>query len=325
MAITANTSVPTSTSWVKAGDLLDADILFDNEGKPVDIKTIQHYTPDQCYEIEFDDGLVVQGDKHLTLHLQDRIWRNCLTRYMNYPATKKRRGFSRPLVKLSVKDINPLRIGSRLNYSVPNSLPVQYAHRDLPVPPYVFGVWFGSLTPTGKLWARQKPINKMQRIFRAYGFFIKTSKHKNGDTMFDIRPSIRESFLFAGLNIPQSLPFYYLDGSVAQRMELLEGLIDSGFIVRYKNSNQYAAKNANYHLMRKVQGLVESLGVKTTLHTPSNSTSYTLKFRIKDDFSVLYGTNRRFIVKITEIPPQKCVHIDTDSQFLVGEGFIPVC
>ena len=217
MAITANTSVPTSTSWVKAGDLLDADILFDNEGKPVDIKTIQHYTPDQCYEIEFDDGLVVQGDKHLTLHLQDRIWRNCLTRYMNYPATKKRRGFSRPLVKLSVEDINPLRIGSRLNYSVPNSLPVQYAHRDLPVPPYVFGVWFGSLTATGKLWARQKPINKMQRIFRAYGFFIKTSKHKNGDTMFDIRPSVRDSFLFAGLDIPQSLPFYYLDGDVGQR------------------------------------------------------------------------------------------------------------
>ena len=143
--------------------------------------------------------------------------------------------------------------------------------------------------------------------------------------MFDIRPSVRDSFLFAGLNIPQSLPFYYLDGSVAQRVELLEGLIDSGFIVRYKKSDIYTAKNANYHLMRKIQGLVESLGVKTMLHTPSNSTSYTLKFRIKDDFEVLYGTNRRFIVKITEIPPQKCVHIDTDSQFLVGEGFIPVC
>ena len=165
----------------------------------------------------------------------------------------------------------------------------------------------------------------MQRVFRAYGYFIKTSKHKNGDTLFDIRPSIRDSFLFAGLNIPTSLPFYYLDGSVAQRMDLLEGLIDGGFITREKNSSGYSARNGNYHLLRKIQGLVESLGIKTMLHTPSNSHSYTLKFRVKDNFEVLYGTNRRFVVKITEIPAQPCVHVDTGGQFLVGEGFIPVC
>lgn len=325
MAVTAATKVPTSTSWVQMGDLLGEDILFDHLGQPTTIKTIQHYTPTECYEVEFDDGLTIQGDKHMVLHLQDRIWRNCLTRYQNYPATKKRRGFSRPLVKLPVTDISPLRIGSRLNYSVPNCLPVQYAHRDLPVPPYVFGVWYASLTPKGRLWLRNKPLNKMQRIFRNYGYFIKTKKHKNGHTMFDIRPSVRESFLFAGVNIPTNLPFYYLDGSVAQRIELLEGLMDGGLIKKYKNSNLYVSNDANYHLMRKLQGLVESLGIKTTLHTPTTTNSYTLKFRMNDDFSILYGTNRRFVIKITEIPPQKCVHIDTGTQFLIGEGFIPVC
>ena len=71
--------------------------------------------------------------------------------------------------------------------------------------------------------------------------------------------------------------------------------------------------------------LLESLGAKTTLFTPKDTPSYTLKFRINEDFSVLYGTNRRFVVNVTQIPPQKCVHIDTGGQFLVGEGFIPVC
>ena len=175
------------------------------------------------------------------------------------------------------------------------------------------------------MWLRDKPLDKMQRIFRNYGHFIKTRKHKNGLTLFDIRPSVRDSFLFAGLNIPTSLPFYYLDGSVAQRIELLEGLIDGGFIKKYKNSNLYVAKNANYHLMRKIQGFVESLGVKTTLYTPEKTPTYTLKFRIKDDFSVLYGTNRRFVTKITKIPPKPCVHIETEGQFLVGEGYIPAC
>jgi hypothetical protein len=121
------------------------------------------------------------------------------------------------------------------------------------------------------------------------------------------------------------MPFYYLDGSVYQRTELLEGLIDGGFIRKQKNSNVYAVRDGNYHLLRKIQGLVESLGIKTMLHTPSNTPSYTLKFRMKDNFEVLYGTNRRFVVKITEIPAQPCVHVDTGGQFLVGEGFIPVC
>jgi hypothetical protein len=202
---------------------------------------------------------------------------------------------------------------------------VEYSARDLPVPPYVFGIWYATLSPVGRHWLRSRPLNKMQRVFRNYGYFIKTKKHKNGDTLFDIRPSIRDSFLFAGLNIPTSIPFYYLDGSTSQRTELLEGLIDGGLIKKYKNSNLHVSNDANYHLMRKIQSLVESLGIKTTLHTPSNSTSYTLKFRINDDFSLLYGANRRFVVKITEIPPQKCVHVDTGGQFLVGEGFIPVC
>ena len=325
MALAATMSIPTSTSWVKVGDLMGGDVLFDHLGQPTTIKTIQHYTPAECYEVEFDDGLTIRGDKHLTFQLQDRIWRNCLTRYVNYPATRKRRPFTRPLITKVVEEISPIRIGARLNYSVPNCLPVQYGHRDLPVPPYVFGVWFASLTPKGRMWVRDKPINKMQRVFRNYGYFIKTRKHKNGLTMFDIRPSIRDSFLFAGLSIPTSLPFYYLDGSPFQRTEFLEGLIDGGFVKKSKNSDLYTAKNANYHLLRKIQGLIESLGVKTTLYTPTTTPSYTLKFRIKEDFSVLYGTNRRFVTKITKIPPQPCVHIDTGTQFLVGEGYIPVC
>lgn len=326
MAIAADTPISTPAGWVVAKDLNVGDTVFDELGQPTTIKSIQHYMPTKCYEIEFDDGLTVQGDKHLTLHVQDRTWRNCLTRYMNYPATKKRRKFSRPLIKMPVSEMTQLRIGSRLNYSVPNCLPVQQPTRDLPVPAYVFGVWFATLSPTGRHWIREHhPINKMQRIFRGYGHFIKTKRHKNGDTLFDIRPSVRDSFLFAGVDIPTSLPFYYLDASVSQRQELLEGLIDGGFIKKYKNSNLHVAHNANYKLLRKIQGLVESLGIKTALHTPYNTPSYALKFRIDEDFAQLIGKNRRFCTKVQEIAPKNCIMIQTDTQYLVGEGFIPVC
>lgn len=328
MALTAATQIPTSNKWVRMGDLLGDDILFDQLGQPININTIQHYTPTECYEIEFDDGLSVQGDRNLVLMLQDKKWRDRLGESMRLKDRKMYRGMRRPLVRLTSQELHDNGLhhkDGRLNYSVPNCLPVQYGHKDLPVPPYIFGVWFATMSPTGRHWLRERPLDKMQRTFRKYGHFIKTYKHKNGDVLFDIRPSVRDSFLFAGVSIPTTLPFYYLDGSVEQRKELLDGLIDGGFIKKAKTSNLHVSKNANYHLMRKIQGLVESFGIKTVLHTPNNTLYYTLKFRLDENFTQLIGKNRRFVTKITKIPAQPCVHVDTGTQFLVGEGFIPVC
>lgn len=328
MAISADTPIPTPYGWVAAKDLVKDDKVFDHLGQIGTVKTIQHYTPADCYEIEFDDGLTVTGDKHLTLHLQDKKWRDRLGEYLRRKNRKMHRGMSRPLIKLNAEELfnsNLKYKDGRTNYSVPNSLPLQYPTRDLPVPPYVFGVWFASLTPTGRLWVRDKPINKIQKIFRSCGHFIKIKKHKNGDELFEIRPSVRDSFLFANVDIPTTLPFYYLDASVSQRMELLQGLIDGHFITKYKNSNLYSAKDQNYQLLRKIQGLVESLGIKTTLHTPDHTPSYALKFRIDDDFSIIYGKNRRSVIKITKIPAKPCVLIETGTKYLVGEGYIPVC
>lgn len=328
MALVASTSIPTPNEWVRLDMLNKEHVVFDQLGQPAHIKTTQHYTPAECYEVEFDDGLTVQGDKNLTLLLQDKKWRDRFGEYANLKDRKMHRGMKRPLIRMTVEELYTNGIhykDGRLNYSVPNCLPVQYPSRDLPVPPYVFGVWFASLTPKGRLWLRNKPLNKMQSIFRSYGHFISTKKHKNGLTMFDIRPSVRDSFLFAGRDIPTSIPFYYLDSNTSQRAELLEGLIDGGFIKKYKNSNLHVAQDANYHLMRKIQGLVESFGIKTTLHTPNQTSSYALKFRLDGNFPAIYGKNRRFVTKITKIPPEPCVLLDTGTQFLVGEGFIPVC
>lgn len=328
MAITADTSVPTPFGWVAAKDLNKDDVVFDHLGQITKVKTVQQYTPVDCYEIEFDDGLTVQGDRHLALQLQDKKWRDRLGEYVNLKDRKMHRGMKRPLIRLTAEELHTTDLrykDGRINYSVPNCLPVQYPARDLPVPPYIFGVWFASLTPRGRLWVRDKPLNKMQRIFRNYGHFIKTKKHKNGLELFDIRPSVRDSFLFAGVDIPTSLPFYYLDANVSQRKELLEGLIDGGFIKKYKNSTLHVAQNPNYQLMRKIQGLVESLGIKTTLHTPNKTKSYALKFRMNAEMSEVYGKNRRFCIKVQKIPARNCIMIQTDTQYLVGEGYIPVC
>lgn len=328
MAVLASTPVPTANGWMQASDLQIGDTVFDHLGQPQTITRTQLYTPQVCYEVQLDDGLTIQGDGKLTLHLQTRQWRNLLDRHLNRKNRQHWRKMTKPLAVLNLEELSTANLKSfddRTEYSVPNCLPVQYPSRDLPVPPYIFGIYLATLSPTNRHWLRNQPLNKMQRIFRGYGHSIVTRKHKNGDTLFSIRPSVRDSFLFAGLTIPKDLPNFYTDGSVEQRIGLLEGLIDGGAIKKDKKGKTFVMKEANYHYIRKIQSVVESFGVRSLLLTPKRTPSYTLKFRINDDFSVLYGTNKRYVRKIEQIPAQKCVHLEAPNQILVGEGYIPVC
>lgn len=332
MAILASTPIPTANGWVLARDLQQDDIVFDQDGCPQKVLLVQEYTPRACFSVELDDGLTLEGDSKLTLRLETRKYRNRVSEYQNRTATKYRKQFRRPLVERQAQELhnNPLtKPDGRLEYSVPNCLPVQYATRDLPVPPYVFGIWIACVTPRGRMWLRDKPLNRMRSIFRTYGFSIVTRKHKNGLILFDIRPSVRDSFLFAGHDIPKDLPVIYTDGSIEQRIELLKGLIDGGAIQNPKKGQTFIMREANYHYIRKVQGVVESLGIKTTLYTPSGYSYYTLKFNtsllFNDEKPKKSRFTRRFVKNVVQIDPKPCIHIETPNQILVGEGYIPVC
>ena len=84
--------------------------------------------------------------------------------------------------------------------------------------------------------------------------------------------------------------------------------------------------------MRQVQGLVESLGIKTNLSYRQDANEYTLTFRSKIllmdhqvPTKIKVHQARRYIEFIKKIEPQMCVHIETqgaDKSFLVEEGFI---
>lgn len=79
--------------------------------------------------------------------------------------------------------------------------------------------------------------------------------------------------------------------------------------------------------------LAESLGCRTSMMHDTTLNNYVVWFKSKvkihpdqssPPLKVHYG--RRYIAKVTPIPSQLCVHIETDGQdgtILAGEGFIP--
>lgn len=328
MAIASNTPVPTPEGWVSAINLRIGDLVYTSEGTPQTLRVVQDYIPTSCYRLTFDDGLSLITDGKQVLEVQDPKWRQ---RYAAWhksnrlnPKTSKKR-MRRPMKTITVKDLagQPLMSADkkRSTYSVATTKPIQYPSVDLPVPPYVLGVW---LFTKGKRhnWIACDQFNIVQRKMRQHGFFITPGKRSRAKMIFEIRPSVKDSFLFMDANIPVSLPFYYVQSSVEQRQQLLEALMDVKRIKMDGNGLIHSYFNRQWKECRKIQAVVESLGIKTNVYEDKKSLGYRVKYRVDPNSDVFPS---RYVKKVEKIQPKQCVHLAADSKIVVGEGFIPIC
>ena len=217
------------------------------------------------------------------------------------------------------------RPDGRFEYSVPTGKAAQYPWRDLPVPPYVFAVWFAMTNISQTFMVKDKPVDKIRKVFRNYGFTFATKRNTSGRQSFNIRPSVRSSFLFADYPIPTTIPFEYIESAVEQRLELLEGFFDAGKVLYDNKQKRNTIRTQDYHHIRRFQSLIESLGLKSRLDFNKYNNMYTLFFSMDDYDHPVIGKERRLITSIKPIDPEPCVHIDTGTQILVGEGYIPIC
>jgi replicative DNA helicase len=301
------------------------DQVFAPDGSVQDVRVSHQYIPARCYKLHLDDGLVIKGDQHMAMMLQTKKWRDRLSQYNHFQGNGHRKRFRRSLVRRTAKELHEgtlLHRDGRQEYSVGNCAPVMYPWVDLPVPPYVMGIWYGTMTPTGRHSAVSRPVEMIRKKLRNLGFFVRVQKQKNGRPRMYFRPSIRESFLFADALPPDMIPTQYVHASIEQRQQLLEGLLDSMFFRKYKNSIRYVASMAVYKEARLFQELIEGLGYRSVLSVHSQTGSYMLSFMF-DCANPRYS--RRFLTKIVTTEPVQCCHLLADQPILVGEGFIPVC
>jgi hypothetical protein len=300
--------------------LRPGDLVFDQAGCAQPVRSVQQYIPSACYQVSFDDGLGLEGDSHMALPLQDKTYRDNLSRWVKNRGKK----YSKPLrSKIKLLSMDELVKKEPETWSIQVCEPLQYTWKDLPVPPYVMGIWLGSLRPSGRNMVGKMDLERVRKRCRGHGFFMKVKQFNVGRFKFEFRPSIKDTFLFAGADIPTTLPFSYVESSPEQREELLEGLIDACFYVVWDNhEKKYAIYEPHYPTVRRYQALVESLGCKTMLYTPEIGPNYRLTFRLEDKNGRL---KRRYIQKIKKIDPKQCVHVIVDKPFLASEGFISVC
>jgi replicative DNA helicase len=313
--------------WKFAYDLVEGDVVFDRLGQPATIKLIQQYRAENCYEVQLIDGLTIAGDSNLKLPLENRKYRNRANEY------KGKYQFKRPLSLTTLAQLanSPLtKDRDRFEYSIPTAGALQLPHKDLPVPPFVFGFWFFNHRKNQMLTPPAGTEAFIHEKFKEAGYLVTEKWHRPGNlTTFITTPTVRTHLL---PNLPTSIPNNYLLSSAEQRLELLSGIMYSKSRRYNQKLDRFRIASYNKLLMKQVQYLAESLGCKTRLEYFESSRIYALTIKTKLKLlesqtpkPIKVRQAARLVTDVYQIPSQGCVHIETDSpdgSFLVGEGFI---
>jgi len=328
MAITATTKILTLDYWKPASKLEVGDYVFDRKGRLVKVTMAQQYQGIACYEVTFNDHLTITGDSKLTLPTENFKYRNRLQTY------KGKLQFRRPLKPLDTQTLLATPLLDKRNrktISVPTANPLALPHKDLPVPPFLFGFWFFARRSTGRMAPARNTAEYVHQKFRDHGYKVRVrDKMTTGEYAFEVAPTVVSQLI---PNIPKIIPNNYLLASVEQRIDLLSGIVCAKNRQYDKQEDRFRITSVQYDTIRRIQLLVESLGCRSAIEHDETRNYYTVKFKCRIKIhpeqnspppKIHYG--RRYISKISTIPSQMCVHIETDGEdgtILAGEGFIP--
>jgi hypothetical protein len=167
--------------------------------------------------------------------------------------------------------------------------------------------------------------------FKDHGYKVVMGPLINtGEREFSVKPTVESQLI---PSIPKMIPNNYLFGSPEQRQDLLSGIACSKNRRYNKRSDRFRFSSRQYDTVRRVQLLAESLGGRSSIQSDDHKKNFTVFFKIRalihpeqSSPKVKVHHGRRYVSKISPIPTQMCVHIETtgeDNTILVGEGFIP--
>lgn len=212
---------------------------------------------------------------------------------------------------------------------------------DLPIPPYLLGVWLGDgTTAQGHCTSVDDEI--VERI-RTLGEVVRRHAPSSDRAPRWHVDGLRARLRATGLLGNKHIPAAYLRASRHQRLELLRGLMDTGGYIDDKGNLGF--EQANERLGLDALELVRTLGMapsysegRATLDGHDLGPTYTVAFTTTEQVFALSGkaarlndevrtTNLlRYVTSIVEVPSVavRCIQVDSPSRlYLAGESMVP--
>lgn len=244
-ALALDTPLPTPHGWSTVGDIAVGESVFGADGLPCRVLAKTPVFADhECYRVTFSDGSSIVADG-------GHLWA------VEWWQTEKIEGRVQQVRNFgtrTTRDMLPkVRQGNRYRFSVKNARPVETGHVDLPIDPYVLGVWLGDgNSDSTRIAAHVDDVDEMIAHVEACGHeTLKRFGHTNTWT-FIIDPQVPMATVGSSGRFTSSavglrwelgklgllrkagtgpskkhIPPMYLRASREQRISLLQGLMDT--------------------------------------------------------------------------------------------------
>jgi hypothetical protein len=324
MAIASNTPVPIPNGWTLAKYLNKGDYVFSPSGLPIQIVGTHEYIPANCYEVLLNDGVSVLVDNHARFPVSDINRRWVENRYQGKRKRTAIQKYATP-EEILEKGLTNER-GDRI-FSITNSQPIQFIWEDHPIPPFIVGMWMTKRNRRGRFNLKTSNIEFVKKKIRSYGW----NYVEEAGNLIEIRPSISHSFITKYPTVPKILPPEYCFGAIEQRIELLQGFLALRPNAYNKKRKEFEVYSEDLRFLITLQGICESLGMKTYVFSKDYSITHKLTFKTnialtkeQEIVTNLKNAGRRMITKIDAAPVTSCIHIKTTEPFVVGQGFLPI-
>jgi deoxycytidine triphosphate deaminase len=337
-ALALDTQVPTPDGWRTIGDIEVGDEVFGPDGRPIPVVGVSDVmTGRECRSVVFSDGTTVIADA-------DHRWEA-------WSNDDRRHGRVR-VVRTRDMEGN-LRRGSGYRFRIDQTMPAEYPEQDLPIDPYVLGVWLGDGTSTAAIVTSADPpiLEELElagyAVRKASGpiaYLVGGAGHTRDAVTgrYTRNGSLSSRLRDLGLLGNKHIPEIYLRASVAQRHALLEGLMDTdGYVDTLGRCDVTTVK---YELACQYHELVSSLGYRSLVATKEAKlygkpcgwrhevtfTPHRPVFRLPRKLARQRLTQRfnfgRAIVDIQPAPsvPVRCIEVGSErGLFLITDSYIP--
>ena len=255
-ALHGDTPVFTIDGWKRHGDLQPGDMVYGPDGLFKRVMAVTPEVMDHAYEVEFDDGeTIIAGQAHEWVVERDYPYAGKKGHRVRKPATVETHEL------LSAEAVNGT---IQRQDRIPVPAPLRGAHREYLIDPYYLGAWLGDgASRDASLTVAETDIEH----FRHYGE-TKLQKEAVGQyqAMYRVRAEDTTVKLrIMGLQHNKHIPDEYLKGTAAQRLALLQGLMDTDGHCTTNGIAYFSNKNRD--LVEDTAFLARSLGCKVTVTT----------------------------------------------------------
>lgn len=332
-----DTPILTENGWSTMEQLKVGDKVFDKDGNlcTIQVKSSVHHNP--CYKINFDNSESIVAD-------EEHRW---LISFKRNP-TKKNPSKYKSVIMTTIELKEYLdSIEERTSLNIPkilNAKPLNLDKKNLPIDPYVLGVWLGDGSKSCGIITQQTGSPVWLEL-ETRGYTLGPNLNHDPErsnvemrTVYGLYPQLKYLNLIDNKHIPEM----YQLASYEQRLDLLRGLMDTDGSFN-KIRHRYIMNTSQKWQVEDLNKLLSTLGIKSTIFEVVNkyngkqfpgwnlcfTTSEFNPFltRNQDIKDIVKKDNNSFrnIVSVEKVDtvPTQCIAVDSPSHtYLAGYSCI---